>query len=44
VAAVLADACGFGNPDASARSIETLKFMGEAIITDVATFRKELLS
>src|SRR5207248_1646830 len=32
---VLADACGSGNAEAGARSLETMRFVGEAIIGDV---------
>jgi biuret amidohydrolase len=35
---VIADACGAGHKDAAARSTESLRFAGDAIITDVATF------
>ncbi|MCQ8783416.1 cysteine hydrolase family protein [Mangrovibrevibacter kandeliae] len=38
VAAVLADACGFGNAAAAERSLATLGFIGEAIVTDTASF------
>jgi biuret amidohydrolase len=38
VAAVIEDACGFGSREARDRSMATLRFIGEAIITDVATF------
>jgi nicotinamidase-related amidase len=31
---IVADACGAGNEDAAKRSIESLKFAGDAIITD----------
>jgi nicotinamidase-related amidase len=42
VAAVVEDACGFGNREARDRSIATLSFIGETILTDVATFRAAL--
>jgi nicotinamidase-related amidase len=35
---VLADACGSGNADAGARSLDTMRFVGEAIISDVDAF------
>jgi biuret amidohydrolase len=37
-AVVIDDACGFGNREARDRSVATLGFIGEAIITDVANF------
>lgn len=41
-ALVIEDACGFGNREARDRSIATLRFIGEAIFTDVASFRDAL--
>lgn len=38
VPVVLTDACGWGNPAAGERSLETMRFIGEAIVTDVKTF------
>ncbi|AZO20826.1 cysteine hydrolase [Mesorhizobium sp. M1E.F.Ca.ET.045.02.1.1] len=38
VAVVIEDACGFGNGQARDRSMTTLRFLGEAVITDVAGF------
>ncbi|MER9628446.1 cysteine hydrolase [Mesorhizobium sp. M0296] len=38
VAMVIEDACGFGNREARARSMATLRFLGEAVVTDVASF------
>ena len=35
---VLQDACGSGHAEAGARSFETMRFVGEAILTDVQTF------
>jgi nicotinamidase-related amidase len=35
---VLADACGAGNQQAGERSLETMRFIGEAVISDVDTF------
>jgi nicotinamidase-related amidase len=34
---VVADACGAGNPEAAARSLEGLRFAGDSLITDTAT-------
>ena len=34
---VVTDACGAGHRDAAARSIESLRFAGDALLTDVAT-------
>jgi biuret amidohydrolase len=39
---VVADACGAGHAGAAARSIESLKFAGDAIITDSDTFCQAL--
>jgi nicotinamidase-related amidase len=39
---VLADACGAGHKDAANRSLESLKFMGDALVTDVSTFATAL--
>jgi biuret amidohydrolase len=36
------DACGAGHADAAARSIESLRFAGDALFTDVETFRRLL--
>lgn len=38
VAVVIEDACGFGNREARDRSMATLGFLGEAVVTDVAGF------
>ena len=35
---VLSDACGSGHAEAGRRSMDTMRFIGEAMITDVATF------
>jgi nicotinamidase-related amidase len=35
---VVEDACGAGHPDAAARSIEGLRFAGDTLFADVATF------
>lgn len=37
-AVLIEDACGFGNAAARDRSIATLKFIGEAVVTDTASF------
>ena len=42
VAVVIEDACGFGNREARDRSMATLRFLGEAAVTDVAGFRGAL--
>ena len=39
---VLTDACAAGNPDAGERAIETLRFLGDAVLTDVAGFSAAL--
>lgn len=39
VPVVITDACGAGDAVAGARALETLKFLGEALLTDVAGFR-----
>jgi nicotinamidase-related amidase len=41
-AVVIEDACGFGNRVARDRSMATLGYVGEAIVTDVAGFREAL--
>jgi nicotinamidase-related amidase len=35
---IIADACGAGHPEAARRSLDSLAFAGDALITDVATF------
>jgi nicotinamidase-related amidase len=42
IAVVIADACAAGNADAGARSMETLRFLGDAMLTDTAEFRATL--
>jgi nicotinamidase-related amidase len=37
---IIADACGAGNAEAAKRSLEALAFTGDAMITDVATFKR----
>ncbi|TMM06571.1 MAG: cysteine hydrolase [Actinobacteria bacterium] len=39
VPVVITDACGAGDAVAGTRALETLKFLGEALLTDVAGFR-----
>ena len=39
---VVTDACAAGNAEAGARSIESLRFLGDAFLTDVAGFRDAL--
>jgi nicotinamidase-related amidase len=39
---VVTDACAAGNPEAGARSLESLRFLGDAWLTDVAGFRDAL--
>ena len=41
-AVVVEDACGFGNQEARDRSMATLRYIGESIVTDVADFRDAL--
>lgn len=38
VPVVLTDACGWGNPAAGERALETMKFIGEAVLIDVKAF------
>lgn len=35
---ILSDACGYGHAEAGKRAMETLRFVGEAMITEVDTF------
>jgi nicotinamidase-related amidase len=42
VPVILTDACAAGNAAAGERSLETLAFGGDAILTDVATFTRTL--
>jgi nicotinamidase-related amidase len=39
---VVTNACAHGNPQAGARAMETLQFLGDALLTDVAEFRNTL--
>jgi len=38
ISVLIADACGSGNAEAGGRTLDTLKFEGNTLITDVATF------
>ena len=40
---VVTDACAGGHADAAARSLESLRFAGDAILTDTATLGAALL-
>lgn len=42
VPVVITDACAAGNAEAGARSLETLRFLGDAMLTDSAGFRAAL--
>jgi hypothetical protein len=35
---VITDACAAGNAEAGTRALETLRFLGDALLTDVAGF------
>jgi nicotinamidase-related amidase len=35
---IITDACGFGDRDAADRAMATIRFIGEAVLIDVATF------
>lgn len=39
---VIEDACAAGNPEAGTRALETLRFLGDALLTDAAGFRAAL--
>ena len=39
---VVTDACGAGHPGAAERSLESLKFAGDAVFTDVTTISGQL--
>jgi biuret amidohydrolase len=39
---LITDACAAGNAEAGARAMETLQFLGDAMLTDVASFRGAL--
>jgi biuret amidohydrolase len=40
---VVTDACAAGNAEAGVRTMETLRFLGDALLTDVAEFRDALV-
>jgi nicotinamidase-related amidase len=42
VPVIVEDACGNGHADAAQRSVESLKFAGDAVITDTETFCRAL--
>jgi biuret amidohydrolase len=42
IAVVVTDACAAGNAEAGARSLESLRYLGDALLTDVAGFREAL--
>lgn len=42
VPVIVEDACGSGHPEAAQRSIESLKFAGDAVFTDVERFCRAL--
>lgn len=42
VPVVITDACGAGNAAAGARALETLEFLGDTLLTDVAGFREAI--
>ena len=39
---LIRDACGAGHADAAARSLDSLSFAGDSILTDILTFRRLL--
>jgi nicotinamidase-related amidase len=39
---IIGDACGSGNAAAAERSVASLRFAGDALVTDLATFRRLL--
>jgi nicotinamidase-related amidase len=39
---VLTDACGYGNREAAERTLATMRFIGDAVLTDVAAFSSYL--
>jgi biuret amidohydrolase len=39
---VIEDACGHGHRDAAERAIENMRYMGDAIVTDIQTLRQTL--
>jgi nicotinamidase-related amidase len=41
---VISDACGAGHPDAASRSVESLQFAGNVLVTDAGTFTEVIRS
>jgi nicotinamidase-related amidase len=41
---VISDACAAGNVEVGAHAIDTLRFLGDAFLTDVAGFRSALVA
>jgi nicotinamidase-related amidase len=41
---IVRDACGGGHQDAAARSLDSLSFAGDTILTDIESFRRLLLA
>lgn len=41
---LIEDACGAGDPEAGSRALRSIKFVGEAMVTDVASFEGVLTS
>ena len=41
---VVTDACAAGNPEAGMRTMESLRFLGDAFLTDVSGFRDALMA
>jgi nicotinamidase-related amidase len=39
---MVTEACGYGNPEAAKRSLETLTFAGGSLQTDIGSLRKAL--
>jgi hypothetical protein len=39
---IISDACGAGNEEAARRTLESLAFEGNALVTDVATFTERI--
>jgi biuret amidohydrolase len=39
---VIRDACGAGHPDAAARALQTLEFLGDTVLTDSAALIREI--
>jgi nicotinamidase-related amidase len=41
---IITDACGAGHDEAAQRSIDALKFAGDAVLTDASTFCQTILA